>query len=62
VLTIPGMPALADAALDDQEREVLDRFVAALREEYGRDLDAVWLYGSRARGSGLTSSRTSTSW
>jgi predicted nucleotidyltransferase len=44
------MPALADAALDEQERELLDRFVAALREEYGRDLDAVWLYGSRARG------------
>jgi predicted nucleotidyltransferase len=45
-----AMPVLADAALDEQEREVLDRFVAALRAEYGGDLDAVWLYGSRARG------------
>lgn len=44
------MPALADAALDERERELLDRFVADLEEEYGDDLDAVWLYGSRARG------------
>jgi predicted nucleotidyltransferase len=50
VLTIRVMPALADVALDEQERELLDRFVAALRVEYGGDLDAVWLYGSRARG------------
>jgi predicted nucleotidyltransferase len=44
------MPALADAALDERERELLDRLVAALAAEYGDDLDAVWLYGSRARG------------
>src|SRR5919202_1462970 len=44
------MPALADAALDERERALLDRLVAALQEEYGEDLDAVWLYGSRARG------------
>lgn len=44
------MPALADAALDEQERELLERFVAALRDEYRDDLDAVWLYGSRSRG------------
>ena len=44
------MPALADAALDERERALLDRLVAALEEEYGEDLDAVWLYGSRARG------------
>src|SRR3954468_18509215 len=44
------MPALADAALDERECELLDRFVSALREQYGDDLDAVWLYGSRARG------------
>ena len=44
------MAALADAALDERERELLDRFVGALAEEYGDDLDAVWLYGSRARG------------
>ena len=44
------MAVLADAALDQQERAVLERFVAALAEEYGEDLDGVWLYGSRARG------------
>jgi predicted nucleotidyltransferase len=44
------MPTLADAALDARERELLDRFVAAIEEEYGDDLDAIWLYGSRARG------------
>lgn len=44
------MAALADAALDERELEVLERFVRALVDEYGADLDAVWLYGSRARG------------
>jgi predicted nucleotidyltransferase len=44
------MAVLADAALDERERELLDRFVAALEQTYGDDLDAVWLYGSRARG------------
>jgi predicted nucleotidyltransferase len=44
------MPAITDAALDERERELLDRFVLALEREYGDDLDAVWLYGSRARG------------
>ena len=44
------MPALAEAALDEREREALARFVRRLRERYGDDLDAVWLYGSRARG------------
>jgi predicted nucleotidyltransferase len=44
------MTALADAALDERERELLARFVAALEQQYGDDLDAVWLYGSRARG------------
>jgi predicted nucleotidyltransferase len=44
------MAVLADAALDERERELLGRFVAALAEAYGDDLDAVWLYGSRARG------------
>ena len=48
--TIVGMAVLADAALDEREREVLDRLVRALVEEYGDDLDGVWLYGSRARG------------
>jgi predicted nucleotidyltransferase len=44
------MPALADALLSDTERAVVARFVEALRAEYGADLEAVWLYGSRARG------------
>jgi predicted nucleotidyltransferase len=42
---------------------MLERFVAAVVDEYGDDLDGVWLYGSRARGDGRTTSRTSTcSW
>src|SRR3954452_20047910 len=48
--TMAFMAVLADAALDERERELLDRFVAALEETYGDDLAAVWLYGSRARG------------
>jgi predicted nucleotidyltransferase len=44
------MAVLADAALSEVEREVVERFVAALARDYGDDLDAVWLYGSRARG------------
>jgi predicted nucleotidyltransferase len=44
------MATLVDAALDPQERELLDHFVDALKAEYGDDLAAVWLYGSRARG------------
>src|SRR5687768_4441219 len=43
------MAVLADALLNDQEREVLERFVAAVRDEYGEDLEAIWLYGSRVR-------------
>jgi predicted nucleotidyltransferase len=44
------MPALADAKLDERERAFLDRLVEVLRDAYGNDLYAVWLYGSRARG------------
>lgn len=44
------MAVLVDAALDRREHELLDRLVSTLRREYGGDLDAVWLYGSRARG------------
>jgi predicted nucleotidyltransferase len=43
------MAVLADAALDERERELLGRFVAALEGAYGDGLDGVWLYGSRAR-------------
>jgi predicted nucleotidyltransferase len=45
-----AMPALADAALDEQERALLSRLVDVLHDNYGDDLHAVWLYGSRARG------------
>jgi predicted nucleotidyltransferase len=44
------MPALAAASLTDTERRVLERLVGLLQKEFGSDLSAVWLYGSRARG------------
>ena len=42
--------ALAPASLTDAERRVVERLVELLREELGSDLQAIWLYGSRARG------------
>jgi predicted nucleotidyltransferase len=44
------MASLADASLTAEERRVVERLVELLREEFGPDLHAVWLYGSRARG------------
>jgi predicted nucleotidyltransferase len=44
------MAGLAEATLTDAERSAVERFVSLLREQLGEDLDAVWLYGSRARG------------
>jgi predicted nucleotidyltransferase len=44
------VPALAEAALDKHERDLLNRLVAELVRVYADDLDGVWLYGSRARG------------
>lgn len=44
---------IAEAALDEVERRVLDRFTQLLRAELGDDLVSVWLYGSRARGERL---------
>jgi predicted nucleotidyltransferase len=41
---------LARAALSERERRVVSRLLAALRDALGKDLRAVWLYGSRARG------------
>ena len=41
---------LADASLSAEELRVVERFIRLLREEFGPDLRAVWLYGSRARG------------
>jgi predicted nucleotidyltransferase len=42
--------ALAGASLSAAERRTVRRFVEVLRDELGEDLEAVWLYGSRARG------------
>ena len=44
------MPALADASLTPRERRALERLVGLLEAEFGPHLQAVWLYGSRARG------------
>jgi predicted nucleotidyltransferase len=44
------MAVLAEAALSDLERRALEAMVGALRERFGEDLVAIWLYGSRARG------------
>lgn len=41
---------LVTAALTETEREVIRRFASRLEEALGDDLQAVWLYGSRARG------------
>lgn len=46
------MASLVAANLTEVERRALDRFVELLRSDFGEDLDAVWLYGSRARGEG----------
>ena len=46
---IPPMPALADASLTGDERRLLDTFVGELRAQLGEELEAVWLFGSRAR-------------
>lgn len=44
------MPTLAEANLSDDERRVLARWLELVRAEL--DLEAVWLFGSRARGEG----------
>lgn len=41
---------LAPASLSDSERRTVERLVARLRQELGKDLRGIWLYGSRARG------------
>ncbi len=41
---------LAPASLTHVERRVVERLVELLRDELGSDLQAIWLYGSRARG------------
>jgi predicted nucleotidyltransferase len=44
------MRSLAETSLTPAERRVLERAVTLLEDELGTDLQAVWLYGSRARG------------
>ena len=44
------MASLANAALDERERRMVERLVENLKDELDADLVAVWLYGSRARG------------
>jgi predicted nucleotidyltransferase len=44
------MRTLEDTSLTPAERRVLERVVTLLEEEFGGDLQAIWLYGSRARG------------
>lgn len=44
------MLTVAQAALTQAERDALETFVTSLSDRLGSDLDAVWLYGSRARG------------
>lgn len=44
-----GDPLLG-ADLSELERDTIRRFLVSLREQLGSDLQAVWLYGSRARG------------
>jgi predicted nucleotidyltransferase len=44
------MGSLAGASLSVDERALLERFIQRLRLRLGNDLNAVWLFGSRARG------------
>lgn len=50
MMTVQPGNVLIDASLSTREQGVVERFVSRLRESLGRDLLAVWLYGSRARG------------
>jgi predicted nucleotidyltransferase len=44
------VPTLADTSLTEDERRVVERLIALMRERFGGRLHSVWLYGSRARG------------
>ncbi len=48
--TLSCVGTLARAWLSADERSLLERFVAELGARLGRELYAVWLFGSRARG------------
>lgn len=41
---------LAVTSLSDTEREAVERFVAEVRDGVGEELEAIWMYGSKARG------------
>ena len=44
------MSSLASTSLSADERALVQRFAAVLREGLGAELQALWLFGSRARG------------
>ena len=44
------MRDVATTSLSADERALLERFAALLRDRLGPELHAVWLFGSRARG------------
>ena len=48
--TFGRIATLADTSLSANERALLDQFASELRGRLGNQLDAVWLFGSRARG------------
>jgi predicted nucleotidyltransferase len=43
---------LSALQLSESERRVIERLASRLDDELGSDLRALWLYGSRARGTG----------
>jgi type I restriction enzyme R subunit len=45
----PWLDRLEQTSATEAERDAVERFLRALGEELGHGLDAVWLYGSRAR-------------
>jgi predicted nucleotidyltransferase len=49
VAAAPLQDELLSRGLNLQERQLLERFVQALEERLGGELQAVWLFGSRAR-------------
>jgi hypothetical protein len=53
---------LVEATLSDAELRTVERFVPVLSDELGDDLQAVWLYGSRARGETPHEDSVSTCW
>ena len=44
------MPQLSETSLAADERALVERYVEELRARLGEGLQAVWLFGSRARG------------